>query len=296
MSNKPDTKLTFEAISAMPRGERYTLFKDNVVKPFGAITKAKDAATEKMHVAFKVTASLKRDYATMLHGREIAPDMTEGKFFAQYAGGDVPARVKQLATFFNAVVLTGPKPLIPEAYIDAASVNSLEKAASIIATERKNCAEAWMATDITLDVINALSTPGDATKKLAEIRKRQNPKADDEGSAETPTGALVMLLANRIAEAKDDEDGFKLFCYGQDLAEKWGTNKGIPAARYAEWLQRREKESKTQLLKEPGRGSAPEAPTPDTPETPAVPGFEDAAADKNAVAEAAELEPAGATS
>jgi hypothetical protein len=96
-----------------------------------------------------------------------------------------------------------------------------------------------------------------------------------------------MLLANRIAEAKDDEDGFKLFCYGQDLAEKWGTNKGIPAARYAEWLQRREKESKTQLLK------APEAPTPDTPETPAVPGFEDAAADKNAAAEAAELEPAG---
>ena len=66
MSNKTDTKLTFAAIMAMPRGERYTLFKDNVVKPFSAITKAKDAATEKMHMAFKVTASLKRDYASML--------------------------------------------------------------------------------------------------------------------------------------------------------------------------------------------------------------------------------------
>ena len=32
--------------------------------PFGTITKAKDAATEKMHMAFKVTASLKRDYAS----------------------------------------------------------------------------------------------------------------------------------------------------------------------------------------------------------------------------------------
>jgi hypothetical protein len=39
-----------------PRGERYTFFKDNVVKPFGAITKAKDTATEKMHMAFNVTA------------------------------------------------------------------------------------------------------------------------------------------------------------------------------------------------------------------------------------------------
>ncbi len=38
---------------AMPRGERYTFFKDNVVNPFRAITKAKDAATQKMHMAFK---------------------------------------------------------------------------------------------------------------------------------------------------------------------------------------------------------------------------------------------------
>jgi hypothetical protein len=281
MSNKTDTKLTFAAITAMPRGERYTLFRDNVVKPFGAITKAKDAATEKMHMAFKVTASLKRDYAAMLHGKEIAPDMTEAKFFAQYCGGDVPARVKQLATFFNAVVLTGAKPLIPEAFVDAASVNSLEKAASIIATERKNCADAWMATDITLDVINALSTPGDATKKLAEIRKRQNPKADDEGSAETPTSALVSLLLNRIAEAKDDEEGFKLFCFGQDLAERWGQNKQIPATRYAEWLATREKNSKPQLTH--GNDGAP------------APDAEDASADKNAEAEAAELEAAGAT-
>ena len=277
-----DTKiLTFAELMAMPRGERYTLFKDNVVKPHLAITKAKDGATEKMHIAFKVTASLKRDYAAMLHGKEIASDMTETKFFTQYCGGDVPARVKQLATFFNAVVLSFTKPLIPESFIDAASVNSLEKAASIIATERKNCADAWMATDITLDVINALSTPGDATKKLAEIRKRQNPKADDEGSAETPTSALVSLLLNRIAEAKDDEEGFKLFCFGQDLAERWGQNKQIPATRYAEWLAKREKDSKPQLTH--GNDGAP------------APDAEDASADKNAEAEAAELEAAGAT-
>ena len=281
MSNKTDTKLTFAAITAMPRGERYTLFRDNVVKPFGAITKAKDAATEKMHNAFKVVASLKRDYATMLHGREIAPDMTEGQFFTQYCGGDVPARVKSLATMFNAVCLTGSKPLIPEEFIDAASVNSLEKAAAIIGTERKNCADAWMGTDITLDTVNALSSPGDATAKLREIRKRQTEKPDDSGDTETPTSALVALLLNRIAEAKDDEDGYKLFCFGQDLAERWGQNKQIPATRYAEWLAKREKDSKPQLTS--GNDGAP------------APDAEDASADKNAEAEAAELEAAGAT-
>ena len=275
--------LTFAAIAAMPRGERYVLYRDNVTKPFGAVVKAKDAVDEKMHMAMKITASLKREYAAMLFAREIAPDMTEAKFFTQYAGGDMPARVKGLATFFNAVVLTGPEPLIPEDFIDAASVTSLEKAAPIIATERKNAGEAWMATDFTKEVIAALSTPGEATKKLKDIRKRQNPKAEDEGGQETPTAALVALLLNRIAEATDDENGYKLFIGCQELAEKWGTVKAIAATRYAEWLAKREqeaKDAKPQLIK---------APTPDTPETPAVPEAEDAAA------EAAELEPAGAT-
>ena len=252
MPAKPDPKiLTFAEITALPRGERYTLYKDNVVKTFGDIAKAKDRALEKMHTAFKVVASLKRDYAAMLHGKEIAPDTTEAKFFKDMAGGDVPARVKQLATLFNAVVLTGEKPLIPEPFIDAASVNSLEKAAAIIATERKQTPEAWMGTDITLDTINALSTPGDATKKLKEIRARQTAKPDDEGTAETPIAALVMLLKNHITEAADNDEGYQLFVLCQELAEAWAQNKQIPAPRYAEWLQLRELESKPQLNGQP---------------------------------------------
>ena len=275
--------LTFAAIAAMPRGERYVLYRDNVTKPFGAVVKAKDAVDEKMHMAMKITASLKREYAAMLFAREIAPDMTEAKFFTQYAGGDMPARVKGLATFFNAVVLTGPEPLIPEEFIDAASVTSLEKAAPIIATERKNAGEAWMATDFTKEVIAALSTPGEATKKLKDIRKRQNPKAEDEGGQETPTAALVALLLNRIAEATEDENGYKLFIGCQELAEKWGTVKAIAATRYAEWLAKREADkaaAKPKLTQ--GNDGAP------------PPEAEDAAADKNAAAEAEDLEPAGA--
>jgi len=273
MADKPTAKpskdekpLTFAEISALPRGERYTLFKANVVKPFEAINKAKDVVVEKLHTAMKVAAALKRDYAAMLHGKEIAPDTTEGKFFKDNCGGDLPARVKQLATFFNAVVLTGTKPLIPESFLDAASANSLEKAAVIISTERKNAAEAWMTTDITLDVVNALSTPGDATKKLKEIRARQTAKPDDEGDSETPSSALVTLLKSRITEATDDDEGYKLFVACQDLAETWGKNTLIPPTRYAEWLKRRETEFKPQLT--PGNDGAP---APDSPNTPPVP-------------------------
>jgi hypothetical protein len=247
MSSKTDVKkLTFAEITAMPRGDRYSLYKDNVVKPFGAVTKAKEVVDSCMHNAMKLTASLKREYAAMLFAREIAPDMTEGKFFTQYAGGDMPARVKGLATFFNAACLTlvDGKPLITEDNIDAASVTSLDAAAPIIATERKNAGDAWMVTDFTKEVVSALSSPGDATKKLREIRKRQNPKADDEGGAETPTAALLALLLSRIASATDDENGYLLFNGCQELADKWGTIKAIPATRYAEWLAKREAAAK----------------------------------------------------
>lgn len=287
MSNKTDVKLTFAEITALPRGDRYTLFQTNVVKPFGAVAKAKEAVDEKMHNAMKLTASLKREYAAMLFAREIPPDMTEGKFFTQYCGGDVPARVKGLATFFNAVVLTGPEPLIPEEHIDAASVTSLEKAAPIIATERKSAGEAWMATEFTKEVVDALSKPGDATKKLLAIRKRQNPKAEDTGGEETPTAALLALLLTRIGTAADDDNGYMLFVGCQELAEKWGTLKAIPATRYAEWLAKREAAAKAKAAAEKpkithGNDGAP------------APDAEDASADKNAEAEAAELEPAGA--
>ena len=241
MATKVDIKkLTFDEITLMPRGDRYAAYKENVVKPFGAVTKAKEHVDGCMHNAMKLTASLKREYAAMLFAREIAPDMTEGKFFVQYAGGDMPARVKGNATFFNAVCLTlvDGKPLITEANIDAASVTSIDAAAPIIATERKNAGDAWMVTDFTKEVVDALSSPGDATKKLREIRKRQNPKADDEGGAETPTAALLALLLARIASAGDDENGYLLFNGCQEMADKWATVKAIPPTRYGEWAKK----------------------------------------------------------
>ena len=262
--SKDIKKLTFAEIAALALADRYQVFKENVVKPFTAINSAKNTATMSMHNAFKVVAMLKRDYAEMLHKKQIPPDTTEADFFKRYAGGDVPARVKQLATFFNAVNLTGEKPLITEVFLDAASVNSLEKAAAIIAEERKRSAEGWMGTDITLDVINALSTPGDATKKLKEIRARQKPAAADSDDSNTPASVLASLLHNRILEASDNDDGYKLFVACQELAEAWSKNT-IPPERFAEWLARCEQETAVTFT----NGSAPETAAANPAEVPA---------------------------
>ena len=57
-----------------------------------------------------------------------------------------------------------------------------------------------------LDVINALSKPGDALKKLKEIRNRQTGKGDTEAEeAPTPSVALATMLINRIKKAGDSD-------------------------------------------------------------------------------------------
>ena len=241
----PDTKnkkLTFAEITKLAQGERYSLYETSVVKPFAKVKSARETVVTNLHTAMKVAAQLKRDYTRLLNEREIPADCSESKFFEDYCGGDLPARVKQLATFSNALGLETDQPMIPEAIADAHSINTLEKAAPIIAHERKHHATEWKTTEITLAVIAALTTPGEATKKLAEIRKRQNPKADEAEAETTPTAVLFLLLRNRIQEADDNDEGYKTFVAASEIAEAWQKNTLIPAARYAQWLARREQE------------------------------------------------------
>ena len=229
-NDKKASILTFAVIAAMDAAAQIELYRANVVKPFGTLAKAKDNIVESLHNAMKVTASLKRIYAERLLKREIAPDTTEKKFF-EANGGDVPARVKQLATFFNAVCLTlmAGKPLIPENVLDEHAAAALEAAAVIISTERKNLAEGWMKTDITLDVVNALTTAGDAGKKLREIRKRQLGTKEEEATTVTVSQALATILAAiETAHEKDDETNYSLFCGCQQIADAWGKTQLAP--------------------------------------------------------------------
>ena len=94
------------------------------------------------------------------------------------------------------------KPLLAEEFYDEASVNSLEIANKCVNHAKAVAQESgkdWRGHNDTLDVINALSKPGDATKKLKAIRSRQNPKsADTDGEnavVTTPELAAEYLIA-----------------------------------------------------------------------------------------------------
>lgn len=111
--------------------------------------------------------------------------------------------------------------------IDNHAASTLEMAAVIISTERKNLAEGWMKTDITLDVVNAVTTAGYAGKKLREIRKRQLGTKAEEAQTVTVAQALAVLKM-AIEKAEDTEDSYALFVGCQEIADAWGNTQVAP--------------------------------------------------------------------
>ena len=94
--------------------------------------------------------------------------------------------MEALASLFNALVETG---LLKEEHFDSAKVDWLEKANAIISAAQKKHGEDWKGCDDVLDVINALSTPGDALATLKEIRERQKAETGEKGEpGETAEG------------------------------------------------------------------------------------------------------------
>ena len=200
-----DQKLTYAEIIALTVVERYALMSDTM-KLGKKVVETRDNYRAVTPASAKVVAALKRDHAKLKDDKIIAPDTSFAEFFAQNCGGKLPGRMETLATFFNSMCLVddGGKPLLPEAFYDAASVNSLEIASKCLNHAKKLAQDAktdWRGHNDTLDVINALSMPGDATKKLKEIRKRQNPEksgtesGDENAVALTVETAMAFLLA-----------------------------------------------------------------------------------------------------
>jgi hypothetical protein len=206
--------LTIAEIDKLPLKERYTLYKDNVVTPFKAIKNAQKKATDSLHVAAKVHASLKREHVAMLAVGTLAAGTSEKEFFEKHCGGTPSGRVLAVSTFFNAICMTlvetmvdgkpVKKSLIDEVTMfDPHSGNALEIGAACIAAERKLLPDGWMGTDNTLDVISALSTPGDATTKLKKIRKRQKGEKEETGEGNVPhtIASCIAFLKDAIAKA-----------------------------------------------------------------------------------------------
>jgi len=243
---KADTKkpMTFAEFAAMTVAD-LAVYCKKIVRVDQAIVKARDAFTKGLKQNAKAVAALKRAHAAKRDTGEIPGDWDFKKYFKNVAGGDLPGRVEAMAALFNSLVLTldaNQKPLLPEEYFDAAKDDWLEKANAVIKAAQKQYGDpAWKTCDDVLDVINALSKPGDAAKKIKEIRARQKGEGDEE-SAEQPltVGRAVEFLkaaikngGNMIAAGKKNEV-FDLFAATFMLHDTW-TESGIAHETLTGW-------------------------------------------------------------
>jgi hypothetical protein len=250
-SQQAEKKLTFAELASMPLGDLATHLK-KIVRVDSAIAKAKEAFTSSLQFNAKCVAALKRAYVERLNKREIPPDTTFKKYFEQNAGGNLPGRVEALAALFNALVLTldaNGKPMLSEEHFDSAAVDWLEKANAIIKHAQKHHGEAWKGSDDVLDVVNALSKPGDALKKLKEIRKRQMGTKDTEENGETvalTVGRCIEFLKAAIKDASKlpEKDAYTLFCDTIKLGDAWEES-GYSEVTLNAWMEKFEKAVKS---------------------------------------------------
>jgi len=252
---KADTKkpMTFAEFAAMTVAD-LAVYCKKIVRVDQAIVKARDAFTKGLKQNAKAVAALKRAHAAKRDTGEIPGDWDFKKYFKNVAGGDLPGRVEAMAALFNSLVLTldaNQKPLLPEEYFDAAKDDWLEKANAVIKAAQKQYGDpAWKTCDDVLDVINALSKPGDAAKKIKEIRARQKGEGDEE-SAEQPltVGRAVEFLkaaikngGNMLAAGKKDEV-FDLYVETFRLTDHW-IDSGIPDEILNKWTEQLESAEK----------------------------------------------------
>jgi hypothetical protein len=194
MSQK--VKLTFAAAIAMAAADLFKHVAEIAVKPVEAVEKATTKLVSNLKDAAIGVAALKRLYTQRIEARDIPGDTSFKKYFHDNVGGELPGRVEALANLFNALCLTNDaqgRPLIPEDIFvsEDTPVDWLEKASAIVNAAREKHGEAWKGCDEILDMINALTKPGDAGKKLKEIRERQKTGAKKTGEGEgdeTATG------------------------------------------------------------------------------------------------------------
>src|SRR5262249_2217370 len=106
-------------------------------------------------------------------------------------------------------------------------VDWLEKASAIVNAAREKHGEQWKTCDDVLDMVNALTKPGDAGKKLKDIRERQKgiSETDDEEKpvvAITPALAAEYLIAAiKQAKEKTPDEQYELCCAVWNINNAW---------------------------------------------------------------------------
>lgn len=234
------TKLTYAEIAALEAKERFDLMSTGV-RLVSRIATQQETERKVRPAYAKVVAALKRDHAKGQDEKSIPKDTTFRKYFAQNCGGDLPGRLEALATLFNTLCLVeiNGKPLLAEATYDAHSTNSLEIANACISHAKEKHGDNWRSADDTLDVILALTQPGDATAKLKKIRESQKGVTEKTGGEPQPltTAQAVAHLLAAIGAAKDMNEtvAAELFADTLKIGNSWKTS-GIAEDMLDKWM------------------------------------------------------------
>ena len=233
---KVEKKLTtFTEYVAMKAAELFKHVAEVAVKPVEALNKATDKVVSNLKDAAKAVAAMKRLHMQRVEAREIPGDTPFKKFFKDNVGGELPGRVEALASLFNALVLTldaNSKPLIAEEIYDdeGTPVDWLEKASAIVNAAREKHGEQWKTCDEILDMVNALTKPGDAGKKLKDIREKQKgiTETDEDENAGKPVVAITPALAAEYliatikqAQEKSPDEQYDLCCAVWNINNAW---------------------------------------------------------------------------
>src|SRR5262245_24041433 len=231
----PKVKLTFTEYTAMKAADLFKHVAEVAVKPVEALNKATDKVVSNLKDAAKAVAAMKRLYNERINARDIPGDTPFKKYFKDNVGGELPGRVEALASLFNALVLTldaNGKPLIGEEIYDdeGTPVDWLEKGSAIVNAAREKHGEQWKTCDEVLDMVNALTKPGDAGKKLKDIRERQKGITEtDEDETETKpvvviTPALAaeyLIAAIKQAQEKTPDEQYNLAVPVWNITNAW---------------------------------------------------------------------------
>jgi len=234
---KVEKKLTtFTEYVAMKAADLFKHVAEVAVKPVEALNKATDKVVSNLKDAAKAVAAMKRLHNERINARDIPGDTPFKKYFKDNVGGELPGRVEALASLFNALVLTldaNGKPLIAEEIYDdeGTPVDWLEKASAIVNAAREKHGEQWKGSDEILDMINALTKPGDAGKKLKEIREKQKGIAEtdeDENATGKPVVAITpalaaeyLIAAIKQAKEKNADEQYELCCAVWNINNAW---------------------------------------------------------------------------
>jgi len=235
---KVDKKhLTFTEYTAMKAADLFKHVAEVAVKPVEALNKATDKVVSNLKDAAKAVAAMKRLHNERINTRDIPGDTPFKKYFKDNVGGELPGRVEALASLFNALVLTldaNGKPLIAEEIYDdeGTPVDWLEKASAIVNAAREKHGEQWKTCDEILDMVNALTKPGDAGKKLKDIREQQKGKAtngdEDESTSAKPVVAITpalaaeyLIAAIKQAQERNADEQYDLCCAVWNINNAW---------------------------------------------------------------------------